>query len=85
MTYLPTDHKKDPDKFIGDVNLWSAGKIQRKILTALQFLQVLCDSVQWLHESGNIAKKCYRNVCNFASLIQTLHYIAVFMTNLVIK
>ena len=57
MTYLPTDHRKDPDKFIGDVNLWSAGKIQRKILTALQFLQVLCDSVQWLHESCNIANK----------------------------
>ena len=28
ITYLPTDHRKDPCNFIGDVNLWSAGQNQ---------------------------------------------------------
>ena len=42
---LPIDHRKDPYNFIDDLNLWFAGqnqKLQRKILTTLKFLQILC-------------------------------------------
>ena len=40
-----------------DMNLWSTGKSQKQLRKNLKLLQILCDSVQSLHESCNIASK----------------------------
>ena len=40
-----------------DVNLWSAGKSQKQLRKNLKLLQTLCDSVQSLHGSCDIASK----------------------------
>ena len=65
--YLHTDNRKGPYKFMGEVNLRSAGQNQnheRNILTALKFPQILCNSVP---------VKIYQNTYNVARFI-TLHY-----------